>query len=130
MSNDTEIFVRESYPVRIGPMVMYCEHFKASCNRIFAEQSSVSGDTFFSNTNKKALKVTFDGRIYDEDFPLRILNYSEGFMRSDNSFDVEYRGLKFKNCHLQSYTAEDKGEEYIYASITFVTVDLIERSEF
>lgn len=129
MSEKTTLTRRESYPVRIGALLMQCERFKAVGVRSFAEKATVSGDTVFSNTDKKAIRLTFEGRIYDEYIPLRPLLYTDSFMRADGSCQIEYRGLKFTNCQAQSYTVEDKSEDYIYASITLVTVDEVSQTE-
>ncbi|MBQ8296607.1 MAG: hypothetical protein IJX77_02350 [Ruminococcus sp.] len=129
MSSETLISAREAYPVRIGALVMYCEQFKGVSTRNFAEKASVSGDTFFSNTNKKALRITLEGRIYDEYLPLRVLLFTNNFMNGDSVCNIEYRGLTFTNCHVLSVTAEDSGEEFIRASITLITTESITQSE-
>lgn len=129
MSVVSAVSAKEAYPVRIGALVIYCEHFKASGTRVFAEKSTVNGGTVFSNSNKKALRITLEGRIYDEAFPLRMLHYCDGFMTANTAFTIEYRGMTFSGCHVQSFTAEDKGEDYIYASITLVTPERSAQSE-
>lgn len=129
MSVSTAFSDREAYPVRIGALVLYCEKFRAAGTRAFAEKSTVSGDTFFSNTDKKALRFTLEGRILDEYVPLRFLIYANGFMKADSAFEIEYRGLKFTDCHVQAFTAEDDGEDYIKASITLVTTNMVQPGE-
>jgi len=121
MSYNAVISRKEAYPVRIGALLMYCEHFKAVGTRAFSEKSTVNGNTFFSNTNKKSMRLTFEGRIYDDYFPLRMLNYTDGLMTADSVCTVEYRGITFAGCRVQAFTAEDKGDDYIYASISLVT---------
>lgn len=118
---NTVISSREAYPVRIGALLLYCDNFKASCSRNYAEQATTDGSTVFSNTNKRALKVTFEGRIYEPNNPLYFLRYADGFMTSGTAFQVEYRGTLFSDCYVQSFIAEDKGDDYIYASITLIT---------
>ncbi|MCD7890307.1 MAG: hypothetical protein LUG26_00590 [Ruminococcus sp.] len=129
MSSSTEVSLKESYPVRIGTLLMYCEHFKAVGTKNLAEKTTVSGYTFFSNMNKRALKITFEGRIYDEYFPLRMLLYTDSFMNGDGKCTVEYRGITFTECRVQTFTAKDKGEDYIHASITLVTAESTTQSE-
>jgi hypothetical protein len=129
MSTATEISIREAYPVKIGTLTLYCEHFKAVGTRAFAEKSTVSGETFYSNANKKSLRVTFEGRIYNEASPLEFVTFCDDFISTNTGFDVEYRGITFKECHVQSYTAEDKGQDYIYGTVTLVTVNPSEGSE-
>lgn len=128
MSVSAAVSAKEAYPVRVGALLMYCEHFKASGTRVFSEKATVSGDTFFSNVNKKALRITLEGRIYDEYVPLRMLLYTDALMNADTPCTIEYRGMTFTNCRVQSFSAEDKGEDYIYASITLVTVECSQQS--
>lgn len=127
--NSTAVMKKEAVPVRIGALLMYCEGFKAETSRAFSEKVSVSGDTFFTNTGEKALKITFSGRIYDEYVPLRFLLYTHGVLRENTALQISYRGVSFTDCHIQSFSAEDKGEGYIYASVTLVTTSLMSGEE-
>ncbi len=108
---------------------MYCEHFKAEGSRNYAEKSTVSGDTFCSNNNCRALKLTFEGRIYDEYLPMRVLLYTNAFMRVAGKSSVVYRGTVFPECSVQSFTVDDVGEDFLKASITLVTTADISQSE-
>lgn len=119
----TQLSSREAYPVRIGALLLFCESFNAVRSRVFSEQSTVSSDTVFSGTNKKAMKITFEGRIYEPNNPLYFLRYADGFLNAGTSFQVEYRGVTFYDCYVQSYSCSDKGEDYIFASITLLTTE-------
>lgn len=121
--NAAAVSRKEAYPVQIGDMKLYCEHFRIVGTRNFSEKTTVSGDAFFSNTGKRALRITLEGRIYDEELPLGMVLYSDGYLTSDSSFTIEYRGIEFTGCRIQSFSAEDSGEDYIRGSLTLVTVD-------
>lgn len=129
MSTVTTVSRREATPVRIGAWLMYCEHFKAEGGRNYSEKSTVSGDAFFSNINQKALKITFEGRIYDEYLPLRGLLYTNAFMSSNGKCNITYRDAVFADCRVQSFTVDDVGEDYVNVSITLVTTEPPAQSE-
>lgn len=128
MSAEISVSAREPQQVRIGALTMYCEKFRAEGARSFSERASVSGELLFSNTNRRALKLTFEGRIYDSYVPLRMILYTDAFLNGGNTCSITYRGLNFPKCYVQSYKAEDGGEDYIYASITLVTTETVTES--
>lgn len=128
MSISADVSAREPVCVRIGALSMYCEKFRAEGTRSFAEKATVSGDLILSNTNRRALKLTFEGRIYDSYLPLRMILYTDAFLNGGSHCSITYRGLNFPKCRVQSYKAEDIGEDYIYASITLITTEAVTES--
>lgn len=118
----TIISSKAPYPVRIGTLLLYCEKFHAESSRAYSEKTTVSGNTFFSNTNKKALRITLEGRIYDKDVPMRSVLYANAMMKSDITFSFAYRDISFSGCLIQSFSVTDSGEDYIDVSITLITV--------
>lgn len=117
----TEFSANKPVPVRIGVLVLYCEKFSASGSRVFSEKATVNGDTFISNSCRKALKITFSGRVYDDYYPLRPMMYSVGFMDADTEFEIKYRGTVFYGCRVQSFNAEENDEGGLNISISLVT---------
>lgn len=129
MNSSAWISERKPYAVRVGDFVMYCERFKAVGTAKFSEQSTVNGETVFSNSGRRALRITVEGRIYDQYLPLRMLLRTDTFQAVGGKINVEYRGLTFMSCQVESFTMEDNGDEYIYASITLLTPDTATLSE-
>lgn len=121
MTGITEISSRKAYPVIIGTMTMYCENFRISGNKLFSEKSTASGKDVFTNTCLRALKFTLEGRIYNKDSPLGIISDSDSIMRNNKELTIEYRGMYFPRSFLQSFSIEDKDEDFICASLTFIT---------
>lgn len=117
----TKLTSREAVPVEIGELRLYCEEFKAAGVRSFSETASVSGVDVITNSCPKAMKITFSGRICDEESPLGFITYANNMMRSADELDISYRGVEFSGCRIQSFSAEDRGEAYISASITLIT---------
>lgn len=115
---------REAIPVTIGYMELYCESFKASAITDLAEQPTVSGDTYITNRCKKATRLVFKGRVYNESQPLRFLCIANT-MNNPSGYTIEYRGMRFTNCIIYGFTVEDKGDDFIYVSVTVATPDSI-----
>ncbi|MCM1132152.1 MAG: hypothetical protein NC340_01640 [Ruminococcus flavefaciens] len=119
-----KISVRESVPVNIGFLTLYCDSFKASAISELYEQPTVSGTALVTNRYKKATKLVFKGRIYDEQSPLAFTMISN-YMGASTGYTIEYKGLQFNNCIIYGFTVEDKGEDFVYVSVTLATSGII-----
>ena len=126
MNETTRFTAREAFPVTIGSVTMYCEKFRASAARRFAEESTVTGDDVFTNESPRSMEMTFSGRICVESSPLLTLLNAYNTLRRTNTNDILYRGLVFRNCHMKSFTIEDCGLDYVELSLTAITADDIE----
>ena len=127
--NYDSVTLRKAYPVRVGDFVMYCESFKAEGTADFSQQSTVNGDTVISSSARRALKITVKGRIIDVYQPLRIILKTDSFQSAGGKCNVEYRGLVFNQSSVENFIAEDKGDDYIYATITLLTSDTAHEKE-
>lgn len=125
----TTITSRESVPVMIGTLTLWCENFKASAVRSFTEDPLVSGGAIVTNTCPKAMKLTFSGRICSGDAPLDFVKTASDMLRRGESYTVTYRGFVFGDCRVQSFNAEDKGEDFANASVTLITEDNVSEVE-
>ena len=123
MNSVAVISERESVPVNIGSMTLWCEGFKAAAVRSFSEESLVTGGGTITNSCPKAMKLTFSGRICEgsDDF----VRQASDMLRSTESFSVVYKGLVFSGCRVQSFNSEDKGEGFVYAVITLITSEAV-----
>lgn len=108
-------------PVTIGNFTLFCESFFAERTRIFSEQNTTDGNIIFTNTGKKAMKITLKGRVYDDALPTRFLIATDALINSGEPLNFVYKGTVFKNCHIVSFSTEDKGENFIHASVTLIT---------
>lgn len=129
MSETAVISPKVSYPVHIGSLLLYCEQFKAVGLRSFTEKNTINGDTVFTDTGRKALRLTVKGRICNLRYPVGTLVIADTVLREGTAFTMEYRGVTFSNCRLQAFTAEDTGENYIDCSATVITSDHPEFAE-
>lgn len=119
-----EIINQESVFVKIGFINLYCESFKAEVAAAFVEQPSVNGDSQITNKFKKATKLTFKGRVYDEGNPMyfiAIANNTVGLPVPQ----VRYREINLSNCILTGFSAEESGNGILNVTITLATKDVI-----
>lgn len=64
MTETTQLNSRKPTFMSIGPLSLYCEHFKAAAARRFTEESTVQGEGVITNESGRAMEMTFSGRIY------------------------------------------------------------------
>ncbi|SEL10753.1 hypothetical protein SAMN02910353_01906 [Ruminococcus sp. YRD2003] len=119
---------REAVPVTIGQFTLYCESFRAAASTVLYEQPTVIGGTVISNRCVKATRLTLAGRVYcgAGDIPaLTVLNNMNG----GSGLTVIYRGVKFTDCTVQGSTAEDRGDDMLYVTLTLATAAQAENAE-
>lgn len=121
MSDISVISAKTPLPVALGDFTLFCESFSAERARVFTEQTTSGGKIVFSNTGKKAMRITLKGRIYDESLPTSFIIAADSLISSGESLDIEYRGAFFSGCRLLSFSSEDKGEDFIHAAVTLIT---------
>ena len=127
MNSAATITKREAVPVDIGSMTLWCEEFKAAAVRTFAEEPLAAGGGTITNSCPKAMKLTFSGRIFGG--PLEFVKTASDMLRDDTTCSVKYRGLVFSGCHVQSFSSEDKGEDFIHAAITLISAEAVGEEE-
>lgn len=123
-----EISVCEAIPVKIGYMDLYCESFKASATAEITGQPTVSGLFQITNNHRKLTKLTFKGRVYNESksllFMMMINNMSYAM-----GYTIDYKGLRFSSCMINSLIVEDNCGDFVNVSITVVTPENIEMKD-
>lgn len=119
---------REAEPVAIGSVTLYCESFKSTASATLYEQPTVTGGTLLTNTCVKSAKLTLMGRVYSSEAPLECVAALNNMVGS-GGIDIVYRGVRFRDCILQNYTAEDKGDEMLYLTVTLATLRPAENTE-
>lgn len=117
------ININETFPVQIGDFVIYCEKFKSSGVKNFSEQNTVSGDEVITNSGKKAVRITFSGRICSEN-PLEFLVSMNNIMYSNENLNIEYKNTIFGKCHVQSFVVDDENKGYISATVTLLSLEV------
>lgn len=113
----------ESVPVNIGGFTMYCEKFKSSGTKAFSEQNTVSGSEIITGSGKKAVRITFIGRI-SGDNQLNFIVSVNNLMYGDEKFSVEYKNTVFGQCQVQSFVVDDENNGFISATVTLITPEI------
>ncbi len=116
----SEICSREAVPVSVGQLTLYCESFRAAADTVLYEQPTVIGGTVITNSCAKATKLTLAGRIYCGDGDLAVLTEINN-MNGSSGYTVVYRGVSFSDCTVKGYTAEDRGDDMLYVTLTLAT---------
>ncbi|MDE5770427.1 MAG: hypothetical protein K2I06_02190 [Ruminococcus sp.] len=123
------INIHESVPVNIGDVVLYCEKFRASGIKNYSEQNTVSGDVTITNSGKKAIRLTFSGRIYNENNPIGFLVDINNLMKNDYTFSIEYKNVIFGECRVQSFVTDDNNDDFISATVTVISTEADMKNE-
>ena len=121
----TALNSHKAIPVQIANFVLYCEEFKASAVRTVSEEPTVTGKNVVTKSFPRATKLIFSGRVCGETDSLDFVMKANNILHTKVKYDIAYRGIAFLNCTIQGFTAEDRGEGYIRATVTLITADNI-----
>lgn len=116
----TKVKVREAFPVKINNLTLYCESMKCSAETAVFESSTVTGYPLMTNKDRKMMKLSFTGRVYNEKTPMRLAGFAANY-NSYEGVEIIYRDLKFPGCIITGFSAEDSGEDYITLTINAAT---------
>lgn len=119
-----EIINQESVFVKIGFINLYCESFKIEAIFSLIEQPSVNGDSQITNKFKKATKLTFRGRVYDEGNPMYFIAIGNNYIGT-NVPEVRYKDINMTNCIVSGFSAEEAGNGILNVTVTLSTKDVI-----
>lgn len=119
-----EIFNQEAVLVKINFINLYCESFRMEAMTSLVEQPTVNGKSQITNRFKKATKLTFKGRVYDEDNLMYFIAVANNYVGSDVS-EIKYRNINMTNCIITGFSAEESGNGILNVTITLATNDMI-----
>ncbi|MDE6775823.1 MAG: hypothetical protein K2J37_05975 [Ruminococcus sp.] len=116
--------IRKPEIVMLNMTKIYCESCKITGVTTYYEEATASDYPYMTHKCKKAARVTFTGRIYDEEKPMRgAMNIA-----NNNGYQINqiiYRGIKFENCVIVGFKIEDNGINYVTASVTVAVPNII-----
>lgn len=118
--NENSICKRRSEKVTIGAIQMYCEHFIMTGHTQLYEKSNMGGNGVITGRCPKSKKITFIGRVYHKNDPFtasRLIASLNGL----RTYVTTYRSMLFYNCDIHDFKIEDKGEDFIYLTLTLAT---------
>ena len=116
----TEVKVRKAFPVQINNLKLYCESMKLSAETAVFESSTVTGYPLMTNKDRKMLRLSFTGRVYNENTPMRLAGFAANYNNYEG-IDIIYRDLRFPRCIITGFSAEDSGEDYITLTVNAAT---------
>lgn len=116
--------IRKPEIIMLNSVRMYCESCKMTGATTYHEEATTNDIPYMTHKCKKATRVTFTGRIYEEERPFRsALNIANknGVLINE----IIYRGMKFEKCVVVGFKIEDNGGSYVTASVTVAVPNLI-----
>lgn len=122
---ENSISTRHSIMVNVASIQMYCEHFTISMDNQLYEKTNLIGHSVITGKCQKSKRITYVGRVYRNNDPFYIARTIAN-LRSDYTFSTNYRGMIFHNCIIKDFKMEDKGEDFVYLSLTVATASPIE----
>ena len=125
MSSSTSLTHKEAVPVVFGDHTVYTEKLKVTMTRILNEASTYSGTGVFTSNVYRAVRITLTGRISDDDDPMDFLIFLNTNLRSQRTFNFNYRNAHFTSCYIQHFEVEDIGADYTSVSLTLFTMERI-----
>ena len=114
----TTINERKSEPVTIGAVTLYCEELSVKAAVTYREEPTVTGGSEITNHQRRRTKVTISGRCLGRGTTFILA--MNGMLNASYSSGIDVGEIRFTGCHLQSFSAEDKGGEYISCTVTFL----------
>lgn len=120
----TEVKVRKPYPVKIGSLTLYCENMRFSTETSIYHSISVTGYPLMTKKERHAIKLTFTGRVYNKSLPMHLAG-SAANSTNREGVEIIYRDLRFPNCTVTGFSAEDCGEDYITLTVNAITFSTI-----
>lgn len=122
---ENSICKRHSIMVNVASVQIYCEHFTIEAHAQIYEKPNMSGRGRITGKNPRSTKITYVGRVYRDNDPFYIARTLAAFNCAD-TFKTHYRGMIFNNCVISDFKIEDKGDDFIYLSLTVATSDFID----
>ena len=116
---------RQPEEVKIGEFRMYCEGVRSSVNTVLYERPTVNGETQVTNKAVRSAKLRLTGRIPAGD------KSAEEIVRLNNmtgsgGYEVVCHGIKFRDCIVTGYSAEDNVGDFISLTVDISSSALAE----
>ena len=111
-----ELTSRQPEEVTIGEFRMFCESFKSSVNAVLYERPTVNGTTGVTNRAVRSVKIRLAGRIPADDASASAICMLNN-MTGSGGYEVACHGLRFRDCIVTGYTAEDNGGDLISLTV-------------
>lgn len=117
----TKIKTRKPPCVDFGVFKIYCDSFKAAARTSLTETPTVSSSPIMTNKCRHSTHLFITGRVFNEEKPMFLAGIVNN-MHGTSGITIKYRDLQFSSCTICGYTAEDRGEDFIYVTIELATL--------
>lgn len=119
---------KKGFLINIDTIPFYIQKYNITGVRNFSEQSTISGNTIFTNCNLRAKKLIVNGVFFRSESPSELFYQLDKALCNDKIFSFSFAGMKFSNCHLYQYAGEEDGTDMLLPfKLEFLVVDAIER---
>lgn len=109
------------FSVELGNVTLFVNSWEISSQRIFAEQSSVTGESIISNSSDRLSRIHLEGIWVTDEKPQQLIMTLDEFMHDNTPFQLMLREIVFEECRLVKYSATEKGSE----AFIKISMDLI-----
>lgn len=116
-----ELSTKKAFPVKIGPMTLYCEKMTLQTSTDVSVASTLTGYSHYTNKCRKITKLSFTGRVYNKEKPMLYAGLANNINGTD-SFQIIYKNLRFIDCIITGVNAIDSGENFIELTIDVSTL--------
>ena len=116
----TALVHRDSYPVHISAITIYCDSMRAERSAVYTEKPTVSGESVVTNRLRRSSVYTFTGRVCSTTGGMDVVSALDGMTGLPSAFNTEYRGLLLSGCYIKGFTAEDAGNGYINVTVSLL----------
>lgn len=117
-----ELTSRQPEEVTIGEFRMFCEGFSSSVNTVLHERPTVNGETQVTNKAVRSARIRLTGRIpADESSAAEIVRLNN--MTGSGGYEVVCHGVRFRDCTVTGYSAEDNGGDLISLTVDIASPD-------
>lgn len=89
------------------------------------EKANLTGSTVVTGKCPQSKKITFIGRVYSDSDPFFIAR-TLGTLNGIRTYEVYYRGMIFHSCEIYDYKIEDKGDDFVYVTLTLATAGYVD----
>lgn len=119
----TSINIKEPTPVKIANVTLYCEKMTLLAKSTLYHTPTVLGVSVKTNKCRQFTYLTFTGKVYEKERPLRIAMLLNN-MNSTENHKIKYKGVEFPYCMVTGLKVEDSGKDYIDITVTLATAAL------
>lgn len=99
------------FRVVLGDLYFYATSWKLEAVRQYAEQASVSGTTYVTNTNLRAKRLVLEGKFHFQENPAEVVLQLDTAIRANERFVFSLRGMQFVASSIVEYAIQESAQD-------------------